>query len=101
QPPSPRRSTHQWTESPYMRRLRSGDGTHDGRGGNPIIPRGMQRVEEEREEDSRGMGASGEGLGSELGFNEEPTAYAMFMGMSKAEGMEPSTIEDVKTQSDW
>lgn len=101
QPPGPRRSTRQRTESPYMRRLRSGEGTHDGRDGDPIIPRGMQRVEEEREEDSRGMGASGEGLGSELGFDEEPTAYAMFAGMSEAEGMEPSTIEDAKTRSDW
>ncbi|KAG2045707.1 hypothetical protein BDR06DRAFT_865779, partial [Suillus hirtellus] len=93
--------THQWTESLYMCRLCSGEGTYNGRDDNPIMPKGMQRVEEEREGDSGGMGASGEGLGSELGFDEEPTAYAMFVGMSEAEGMEPSIIEDMKTQSDW
>ncbi|KAG2339930.1 hypothetical protein BDR05DRAFT_862262, partial [Suillus weaverae] len=86
---------------PYMRRLQSGEGTHNGRSGKPIIPRGMQRVEEEREEGSGGMGTSGEGLGRELGFYEELTAYVMFTGMSKAEGLEPSTIKDAKTRSDW
>lgn len=76
-----------------MRMLRSGEGTHDGRGGDPIIPRGMQRVEEERG-DGDTRGASGEGLESRLGLEEELTAYAMFVGMSEVEGLEPSTIED-------
>lgn len=83
-----------------MRMLRSGEGTHDGRGGDPIIPRGMQRVEEERG-DGDTRGASGEGLESRLGLEEELTAYAMFVGMSEVEGLEPSTIEDAKMRPDW
>ena len=46
------------------------------------------------------MGAYGEGLGSGSGFDEEPTTYAMFAGMSKAEGLEPCTIEDAEMRSD-
>lgn len=47
------------------------------------------------------MGACGQGLGSELGLDEESTAYVMLMGMSEAEGLEPSTIQDAKMRSDW
>ncbi|KAG2051657.1 hypothetical protein BDR06DRAFT_973579 [Suillus hirtellus] len=80
-----------------MRLLRSGKGTHNGRGGDLVILRGMQEVAKEGERDGKDIGAYGEGLG----FDEEYTAYAMVVGMSKAEGLEPSTIQDVKIRSDW
>jgi len=74
----------------YM--LCSGEGTHDGQGGNPIIPRGTQRVEEGGES----MGAYERGLKGSWELEEEPLSYAMFMRMSEAKGLEPCTVEDTK-----
>jgi hypothetical protein len=61
----------------------------------------MQRIEEEREEGSSGMGAFEKELERDSGFDEELTIYVMLAGMSEAEGLEPSTIQDAKTRSDW
>jgi hypothetical protein len=97
-----RRSTRQQTESPYMRMLRSGAGTHSGKNSDTLFPRGMQEVEKEGEDGGgESMGASGEGLECGSGFDEELTAHAMFAGMSEVEGLEPQTIEDAKTRPDW
>ncbi|KAJ8583708.1 hypothetical protein M405DRAFT_916828, partial [Rhizopogon salebrosus TDB-379] len=96
-----RRSNRQRTESPYMRMLRSGTGTHSGRGSDQIIPRGMQEAGKEGEQGEESMGASGRGLEDELGFDEELTSYTMFAGMSEVEGLEPQMIEDARTRPDW
>jgi len=97
-----RRSTRQQTESRYLQMLRSGTGTHSGRSSDTLFPRGMKGVEKEGEKGGgESMGASGEGLDGELGFDEELTSYAMFAGMSEVEGLEPQTIKDVRTRPDW
>jgi hypothetical protein len=80
-----------------MRMLRSSAVTHSGRSRDTLLPRGMRGVEKEGEQGSgESMGASGEKLEGELGFDEELTSYAMFAGMSKVEGLEPQTIEDAE-----
>jgi len=59
--------------------LQSGVGTHSGRSGDTLFPRGMKGVERGGEQGGReSMGASGEGLDGKLGFDEEITSYAMF-----------------------
>ena len=98
--PTLRRSTRQRTESPYIRMLRSGAGTHDGRGGDPLIPRGIQTVEN-RQQEEQGMGVIEEDQPWEFNLDDSDTAYAMFAGMSEIEGLEPQTVEDARTRPDW
>jgi len=83
--------------------LRDGVGTHSGREGEHLLPRGIQPAEREDEDGGsrESMGASGMDLGKELGMDDEDTAYAMFAGMSEIEGLEPWTIDEAKTQPDW
>ncbi|KIN98869.1 hypothetical protein M404DRAFT_31015 [Pisolithus tinctorius Marx 270] len=80
-PPQPRRSTRQHFKSDYMRRLRAGEGTRDGR-----IP--LDFVKE---------------LQEKLAADEDDTniMYAMVAGMAEAEGLDPSTVCEAKSQADW
>jgi len=91
--PMLRRSTRQHTESPYIKILRAGVGTHDGREGDPLLPKGIQAVVTEGVEDEQAL------MAWEL--DNESTVFALLAGNAEAEGLEPSTINEAKTRPDW
>ncbi|KAF8839061.1 hypothetical protein BDN67DRAFT_1059908, partial [Paxillus ammoniavirescens] len=99
--PTLRRSSRQRMESPYMRMLHDHIGMHDGRGGDPIFPRGIQSVEESRE--AKGDSAGGLADASAKWEMEDSgeAAYAMFAGTGEAEAWEPRTVDKARTQPDW
>ncbi|KIJ14153.1 hypothetical protein PAXINDRAFT_37814, partial [Paxillus involutus ATCC 200175] len=100
--PMPRRSTCQRTESPYLRMLRDGVGTHDGHGGDPIVPQGIQAVEARHEnEGEKTRGEADEVANSRWELEESEVVYAMFAGTCEAEGLEPQTLEEARKQPDW
>ena len=104
-PNEPRKSMRQRTESRYLKLLREGVGTHDGRSeSRQVLPRGVVGVEnvenrsENEPENAKMVEEAGKAL--EL-YEEENIAYAMFAGVSEAEGLEPRTIEEARTRPDW
>jgi hypothetical protein len=99
--PPPRRSTQQRTESTYMRMLRDGVGTHDGRGGDPVIPRGLQPVEECRENRGENAATEADMADGAWEWDDEDAAYAMLVRTSKAEALEPWTVDEAQKQPNW
>ncbi|KAF8833493.1 hypothetical protein BDN67DRAFT_874518, partial [Paxillus ammoniavirescens] len=97
----PRRSTRQWTESPYIWMLNDGVGTHDGRGGEPVLPRSIQGVALEGCRESGGENAATEAVMASSGWEDEDTAYAMYAGVCEAEALEPRTVDEAQKQLDW
>ncbi|KIK14931.1 hypothetical protein PISMIDRAFT_16919 [Pisolithus microcarpus 441] len=100
-PPQPRRSNRQHFESDYLRHLREGEGTQDGR----ITLDYMKQL---RENDSRTNSPNSRDNAT-LAFEEElaedgndsDLVYAMVARTSEAEGLDPSTVHEAKSRSDW
>ncbi|KIJ10367.1 hypothetical protein PAXINDRAFT_36345, partial [Paxillus involutus ATCC 200175] len=99
--PTLRRSSRQRTESPYMRMLRDHVGTHDGRGGDPIFPRGIQSAEESHEAEGDSAGGLADTSAQWEMQDSREVAYAMFAGTCEAEALEPRTVDEARTQPDW
>ena len=100
-PPPPHRSTRQRFESDYTRRLRTGEGTRDSR----ITLDYMRQL---RDGDSRhNSPKSPENatlalIEDELAADDDvEDVYAMVAGVSKAKGLDPSTVSKARTRSDW
>ncbi|KAF8548565.1 hypothetical protein OG21DRAFT_1422865, partial [Imleria badia] len=101
-PPAPvgiRRSPRLRTESAYIRMLRNGEGTHDGRGGDPLLPRGIQAVDVAAED--RGRDDSDEHASTAWELNDANAVFALLAGNTEAEGLEPTTVDEAKTRPDW
>ena len=79
--------------------LRSGEGTHDGRGGDPLLPRGIQAVDVAAED--RGKDDSDEHASTAWELNDANAVFALLAGHADAEGLEPTTIDEAKTRLDW
>ena len=77
--------------------LRSGVGTHDGRGGDPLLPRGIQAVDNE----CGGVSEPDERTSMAWELNDENAVFALLAGNTEAEGLEPTTIDEAKMQPDW
>ena len=92
-----RRSSRQRTESPYIQMLQSRVGTHDGRGGDLLLPRGIQAADNER----GGVSKPDECASMVWELNEENAVFALLAGNTEAEGLEPTTIDEAKMQPDW
>ncbi|KAF8547406.1 hypothetical protein OG21DRAFT_1399226, partial [Imleria badia] len=82
--------------------LRSGAGTHNGREGGPILPRGLQPVEGRCENEGD---KTAEEADVSTGIwdieDDETTTYAMHAGISEAKGLEPRTIDEAQQWPDW
>ena len=86
-------STHQHTESSYLQMLRQGNGTHDGKSGKSIIPKGIQTAV------VKGIESRDTVIAWEL--DDENAVFALLTGNAEAEGLEPMTIEEAKMRPDW
>lgn len=100
-PPPLRRSARQRFESDYMRRLRAGEGTRDGR----ITLDYMRQL---RDSDSRHNSPKSPENATLALIEDELTAdddsediYAMVAGVSEAEGLDPSTVNEARARADW
>ena len=90
--PTLRRSTRQRFESEYFRRLREGEGTTDGRTGDT----------QTRETAKTALTDVFEGRpGTEAPPDDDDVVYAMVASVGRAEGLDPSTIEEARVRSDW
>ena len=92
-------SPHLQTESAYIQMLQSGKGTHDGHGGDPLLPRGIQVVDvaaEDCEKDD-----SDEHTSTAWELNDTNAVFALLAGHADAEGLEPTTINEAKMHPDW
>ncbi|KAI9456775.1 hypothetical protein HD554DRAFT_2177934 [Boletus coccyginus] len=85
-----RRSGRQRFDSAYIRMLWSGDGTHDGRTSDQVLPKGMRTVEDTVECAS---------MAWEL--DDTAAVFALLAGSADAEDLEPVTIDEAKTRPDW
>ena len=92
-----RHSSRQCTESPYNQMLRSRVGTHNGRGGDPLLPRGIQAADNER----GGVSEPDECTSMAWELNDENAVFALLAGITKAKGLEPMTIDEAKMRPDW
>ena len=86
-------STHQHTKSTYIQLLWHGEGTHNGRGGNPIIPKGIQTTMVKGVEGGHALTA--------WELDDKNAVFALLAGNAEAEGLEPMTIEEAKMRPDW
>ena len=86
-------STRQHTESTYIQLLQHGEGTHNGRGGNPIIPKGIQTAVVEEVE--------GGHASTVWELDNENVVFALLARNAEAEGLEPTMIEEAKMRPDW
>lgn len=100
-PPPLRRSARQRFESDYVRRLRAGEGTRDGR----ITLDYMRQL---RDSDSRHNSPKSPENATLALIEDELTAdddsediYAMVAGVSEAEGLDPSTVNEARARADW
>ncbi|KIK18398.1 hypothetical protein PISMIDRAFT_109475 [Pisolithus microcarpus 441] len=89
-PPQPCCSNHQCFESDYMRCLQEGEGTCDGQ----ITLDYMKQLQE-----NSATLAFEEELAQD--GNDSDPVYAMVAGTSEAEGLNPSTVHEAKSCSDW
>ena len=72
--------------------LWSGVGTHDGRGGDPLLPRGIQVVDNER----GGVSEPDERASMAWELNDENAVFALLARNTEAKGLEPMTIDEAK-----
>ncbi|KIK11766.1 hypothetical protein PISMIDRAFT_122094 [Pisolithus microcarpus 441] len=100
-PPPLRRSARQRFESDYVRRLRAGEGTRDGR----ITLDYMRQL---CDSDSRHNSPKSPENATLALIEDELTAdddsediYAMVAGVSEAEGLDPSTVNEARARADW
>ncbi|THH18467.1 hypothetical protein EUX98_g8949, partial [Antrodiella citrinella] len=103
--PAEGRSRRVRKESDYIRRLRAGEGTADGRAHGRVLPQGVQagvpmveRVEEVEEKDSLGEDMGGSAMDEWEMVEVEEVALAAAMG--DAEGLEP-TLAEARKRPDW
>ena len=79
--------------------LRNGEGTHDGHGGDPLLPRGIQAVDVAAEDHGRDDSDEHASMAWEL--NDTNAVFALLAGNTEAEGLEPTTVDEAKTRPDW
>ncbi|KIK12681.1 hypothetical protein PISMIDRAFT_74503, partial [Pisolithus microcarpus 441] len=100
-PPQPRRSSRQHFESDYLRRLREGEGTWDGR----ITLDYMKQLQENDSHTNSPNSRDNATLTFEEELaedgNDSDLVYAMVARTSEAEGLDPSTVHEAKSRSDW
>jgi hypothetical protein len=70
--------------------LWSGEGTHDGRAGDQVLPKGVRVVEGMVEHASTAWEP-----------DDTEAVFALLVGNADAEGLEPTTVDDAKTRPDW
>ena len=77
------------TESAYLRLLRTGQGTHDGRKGSPTFSKGIH------------AGGNNEVHALTTWLDDQDVVFALLAVNVNAEGLEPSTIKEAKLHPDW
>ena len=79
--------------------LRNGEGTHDGRGGDPLLPRGIQAVDVAAED--CGRDDSDKHASTVWELNDANVVFALLARNTEAEGLEPTTVDEAKMRLDW
>ncbi|KAF8833194.1 hypothetical protein BDN67DRAFT_875694, partial [Paxillus ammoniavirescens] len=92
-------STRVQVESAYVKRLKEGEGTHDGQNATSTLPHGVQTS----------TNVEARNLAAELGMvgeyskvnkdNEE--VFAMLAGTTEIEGTDPTTVREAEARVDW
>ena len=95
EPPAEGRGKRIRKESDYARRLRDGEGVTTGLPSATLLPKGLPRVQEERE---TGNLADDEEI--ELDVADVEREFAMATAIEGAEGLNPS-FEEVRKRADW
>ena len=83
------RSNHLRKDSPYIKLLKAGVGTHDGREGGTLLPKGIHEAVVK--------GVEGERALSVWELDEEHAVFALLAGTREAEGLELVTVDEART----
>ena len=77
--------------------LWSGVGAHNGQGGDPLLPRGIQAVDNE----CGGVSEPDECTSMAWELNDENAVFVLLAGNTEAKGLELTTIDEAKMRPDW
>ena len=75
-------------DSPYIELLKAGVGTHDGREGGTLLPKGIREAVVK--------GVEGERASSAWELDKEHAVFALLAGTREAEGLEPATVDEAR-----